>query len=308
MTKYSRILLSLMLFCVSIFFTSCNTQEKKKLIIPDNFDLQGHRGARGLLPENTIPAFIEAINIGVNTLELDVVVSKDSQLVLSHEPFFSSKICLDEASKPITEADEKKYNIFQYTVAQIRAFDCGSIGNSRFPEQKKIKIGKPTLTEMVQAVEAYLKNKKLKKVLYNIETKSSPDGDSIFHPKPNVFAQLLYENLKSLNVLDRVYIQSFDVRTLQAFHILAPEVPLVLLIENTKTFEQNIEILGFMPAVYSPNYLLVNADLVKKVHEKNIRLIPWTVNETKDMKDMLSLGVDGLITDYPNRFQSIRKE
>jgi len=304
----SRILLFSILFWVLFFFISCATQEKKKVVIPENFDLQGHRGARGLLPENTIPAFIEAINIGVNTLELDVVVSKDSQLVLSHEPFFSHNICLDEAGKPIKEADEKKYNIFQYTVAQIRAFDCGSIGNSRFPEQKKMKIGKPTLTEMVQSVEAYLKNKKLKKVLYNIETKSSPEGDSIFHPKPNVFAQLLYQNLKWLNILDRVYIQSFDVRTLQAFHTIAPQVPLVLLVENTKSFEQNIELLGFMPAVYSPNYLLVNADLVRKTHEKNIRLIPWTVNETKDMKNMIALGVDGLITDYPNRFQNLRKE
>jgi len=229
-------------------------------------------------------------------------------LVLSHEPFFSHTICLDEAGKPIKEADEKKYNIFQYTVAQIRAFDCGSIGNSRFPEQKKMKIGKPTLTEMVQSVEAYLKNKKLTKVLYNIETKSSPEGDSIFHPKHNVFAQLLYQNLKWLNILDKVYIQSFDVRTLQAFHTIAPQVPLVLLVENTKSFEQNIELLGFMPAVYSPNYLLVNADLVRKTHEKNIRLIPWTVNETKDMKNMIALGVDGLITDYPNRFQNLRKE
>jgi glycerophosphoryl diester phosphodiesterase len=267
------------------------------------FDLQGHRGARGLLPENSIPAFLKAIDWGVKTLELDVVVSKDSQIVISHEPFFSAEICLNAQGDTIKKEQEKKYNIYQMTLAEIKKFDCGSIGNPRFPEQKKQRVFKPTLREMVNAVEKYLAEKKLKPVFYNIETKSLPEGDSIFHPAPTEFAQLLYDEIKALKILDRVYIQSFDVRTLQAFKKIDEEVPLVLLVENKNSLRDNLEKLGFTPSVYSPYYQLVTLDLVKQAHELGMKVIPWTVNEESAMENMKKMGVDGLITDYPNRFK-----
>jgi glycerophosphoryl diester phosphodiesterase len=101
------------------------------------FDIQGHRGARGLRPENSIPAFIMALDSGVTTIELDIAVTKDKQIVVSHEPWMSAIICLDSAGSPITEKEEKKFNIYQMTYEQVQLFDCGSIGNSKFPHQEK---------------------------------------------------------------------------------------------------------------------------------------------------------------------------
>lgn len=283
--------------------TSIKNPPMEEIYNQEVFDLQGHRGARGLLPENSIPAFLKAIDLGVKTIELDVVVSKDSQIVISHEPFFSAEICLNSQGDSIKKEQEKKYNIYQMTLAEIQKFDCGSIGNPRFPEQKKQKTFKPTLREMVLAVEKYLNDKQLKPFFYNIETKSTPEGDSIFHPAPAKFAQLLYDEIKALKILDKVYIQSFDVRTLQVFKKIDEEIPLVLLIENKNSLQDNLEKLGFTPSVYSPYYQLVTPDLVKQAHERGMKVIPWTVNEEKDMENMKKMGVDGLISDYPNRFK-----
>ncbi len=282
--------------------------EEASVRINNTFNLQGHRGARGLMPENSIPAFKKAIDLGVKTLELDIVVSKDNKMIISHEPFFSPEICHDSKGDTIQPAQEEKYNIFQFTAEEIQAFDCGSWGNPRFPEQKSQKTYKPTLKEMVYQVEAYLEEKQLPKVFYNIETKSSPEGDSIFHPAPDEFARLLYEEIKDLKILDRVFIQSFDVRTLQAFKRLNEEIPLVLLVSNTKGIETNLKELGFTPSVYSPEYRMLTVAEVKKAKELGMKVIPWTVNEPDDMRKMLRLGVDGLITDYPNRFNKLVKK
>lgn len=320
MTIFLLLTMKKFIYCLLILFFACtsDTQEKSdnsntdstknntnQIKLSDDFDLQGHRGTRGLLPENTIPAFLKAVELGVTTVELDVVVSKDGQMVVSHEPFFNHAICLNAEGEAITEENEKEYNIYQYTVQEIKAFDCGTLGNPNFPEQEGQKVSKPTLQEAIQAVENYIQTEGKNSVFYNIETKSTPEGDNVFHPIPQKFSQLLYDELKELNVLDKVFIQSFDVRTLQAFREIDKDVPLVLLVEeeNPNSFEENLEVLGFNPIVYSPNFNLVNEELIEKSKTKNIKVIPWTVNEVSDMQKMIGLGVDGLITDYPNRFQ-----
>ncbi len=267
------------------------------------FDLQGHRGARGFRPENTISAFIEGVGRGIRTVELDVVISKDSQVVVSHEPFFNHNICLDSTGKAITEANEKTWNIFEMNLDEIRKFDCGSIGNPRFPEQKKRKERKPTLMEAVLAVEAYAKTRGIRSLYYNIETKSRPEWDNKYHPTPKVFADILFKTLGQLNVLHRTFIQSFDVRTLQAFRKLNPGSKLVLLVENKLSFEENIKKLGFDPAVYSPYYKLVTPELIAQAHAKKIQVIPWTVNDVKEAEKLKKMGIDGIITDYPGKIK-----
>ncbi|NJL13160.1 MAG: glycerophosphodiester phosphodiesterase [Microscillaceae bacterium] len=277
--------------------------------VPDSvFDLQGHRGARGLLPENSLPGFIKAIDLGVQTLELDVVVSKDKKIVLSHEPFFSPDICRSPQGDSISPGQERQFNIYNYTVEEIRDFDCGRWGNARFPEQKKMAVYKPTLAEVVDSVERYIRRKQLPPVYYNIETKSRPEDDSIFHPKPEEFAQLLYQELKSLSILDKVLIQSFDVRTLQVFKKLDEEVRLVLLVQNPQALETSLRSLGFTPSVYSPYYIGLTEGIVRKAHEKGMKVIPWTVNDLESMRKLIRMGVDGLITDYPDRFQQLRAQ
>lgn len=309
----SLVLLSMVFMCCQ---SSSSSQERinnlgdpptEDLKPSADFDLQGHRGARGLLPENSIPGFIKAVALGVKTLELDVVVSKDGKMIVSHEPFFSHQICQTPTGDSISEAAEKNYNIYQYTAEAIQQFDCGSLGNANFPEQKAQAVYKPTLLEVIDTVEKYIQANNLEPVYYNIETKSTPEGDSLYHPAPTQFAEMLYAELKSTPIIERVYIQSFDVRTLQVFKKLDKDIPLVLLVANNLSLEQNLEKLGFTPKVYSPYYELVDKKLMKEAKAKKMLVIPWTVNEREKMQEMLNLGVDGLITDYPNRFLELTK-
>lgn len=263
------------------------------------FDLQGHRGARGLYPENTIPGFLEAIKLGVNTLEMDVVVSKDHHILLSHEPWMSEEICTLNGER-LGQHAKAKHNIYQLTYNEIVQYDCGSLPHPRFPRQAKISVQKPLLTAVIDTVENFLKQHKLPEVYYNIETKCTPAGDGIHHPAPDTFARLLYDLLKKKNILPRCIIQSFDVRTLQAMHAIDSSVVLALLVENPDGIQKNIERLGFTPAIYSPYYRLVTRQLIRRCHEQNMRIIPWTINQLRPMKRLYRMGVDGIITDYPD--------
>jgi glycerophosphoryl diester phosphodiesterase len=277
------------------------TQDQQK-----NVDIQGHRGARGLAPENSIPAFILATSLGVNTLEMDLVVSKDGQLVVSHEPYFSPDFCQHKDGSAIPE--DSVINIYQLTYDEITTFDCGIKENPKFPNQKKISTSKPLLADVIDSVESFVNSGGLKKVFYNIELKTSINTDSVFHPNPEVFSDLTYKLLDEKDILNRVTIQSFDFRTLQYFHKQYPGVKLALLIANEMPWKSNIDSLGFVPEIYSPYYLLLSQENVTELQEVGMKVIPWTVNEMKDIKDVLALGVDGIITDYPNRAVEIIKE
>lgn len=282
------------------------------------FDIQGHRGARGLRPENTIPAFLMALDSGVTTIELDVAITKDKQVVVSHEPWMSAEICLDPNGNAILKKEEMKHNIYQMTYDQVKQFDCGLKGNERFPEQEKIKIFKPLLTEVIIAVENHIKNFSLYEVDYNIEIKSLPEGDRKFHPTPEEYSELVFNLVDQYIPLERLVIQSFDFRVLKYWHEKHPEVRLAALVENKKSVDQNLNDLGFIPSIYSPDFKLLTNESVEYIHTKTVlilevndkksskvvtklRVIPWTVNEIDDMLVLKGMGVDGFITDYPDR-------
>jgi glycerophosphoryl diester phosphodiesterase len=264
------------------------------------FDVQGHRGARGLMPENTIPAFLLALDSGVTTLEMDLAVTKDRQLVVSHEPWMNAAICSDPSGKSIAPKEETKHNIFQMTYEQVRQYDCGAIGNQRFPQQMKMSVHKPLLVDVIKEVEKHIRNKTNYEVDYNIEIKSDPKGDNKFHPAPPEFSELVFSLIDQYLPLDRVVIQSFDFRVLKYWHEKHPEVRLAALVENLHTIDENIKDLGFVPAIYSPEYRLLSKGEIRRVHELGMRVIPWTINDKKEMEELKSWGVDGLITDYPN--------
>jgi len=265
------------------------------------FDIQGHRGARGLRPENSVPAFLLALDSGVTTVELDVAITKDGQVVVSHEPWMSAAICLDSTGNGYTEKEEKKFNIYQMTYDDIARFDCGSKGNDRFPQQAKIKVSKPLLRDVIVAVENHIKSYASYEVDYNIEIKSSPEGDKKFHPPVEEFSDLVYQLVDEYIPLDRVVIQSFDFRVLKYWHRKYPDIRLAALVENTKSIDANLEDLGFKPSTYSPNFKLLSREKVSYLHQQKIRVIPWTVNEISEMLSLKGMGVDGLITDYPDR-------
>ena len=292
---------------LAIFSLSCTrkTQLPQSLNMENTtvtFDWQGHRGARGLLPENTIIAFERALEFPqVTTLELDLAVSKDQKLVVSHEPWMSALISSHPDGSVVTEDEEKDLRIFDMTLAEVQGFDVGSRGNANFPDQAAQAAVKPSLEAVVQAAEA--KAQKLQRPLpyYNIEIKSLPDWDDTFTPKPATFVALVVRELQRLDIAERSTVQSFDIRSLQELKKQAPKQRLAYLIANRNSLEKNLELLGFTPDIYSPYFLLCTPALVTSLREQNIRLIPWTVNETKEMERLIEMGVDGIITDYPDR-------
>jgi len=271
-----------------------------------SIDIQGHRGARGLLPENTIPAFIRAIDEGVQTLELDVVITKDKKVLVSHEPYMSSSICSKPDGSGISSEESNALNIYQMTYEQIKSYDCGSKGNPRFPKQEKMAVSKPLLINLISQVEAYLKKNGLSKVAYNIELKSSPKGDNVYHPGVEEFSTIVYDLLAASLPMDRFNIQSFDFRILKYWHTTYPKVRLAALIENGKGVEANLRDLGFTPNIYSPYHILLNKEMISFCQQKNMKVIPWTVNERSAMERLVEMGVDGIITDFPDRAKDLR--
>jgi glycerophosphoryl diester phosphodiesterase len=274
---------------------ACN----KNVVPVYKVDVQGHRGARAVYPENSTEGFIYALEQGVTTLEMDVVITKDSQVVLSHEPWMGFEICLDTTGKEIIENEQMQYNIYKMSYTEVLQFDCGSKPHPRFPQQQKMKTTKPLLSDVIDAIEKIIAEKNLPKVYYNIETKCLPEGDDIFHPKPEIFSELLLNVIREKQIAERVFIQSFDVRTLQYIQKSYAEIKTVLLIENENTPQENLKILGYTPYAYSPYYKLVNDSLITFCNQQNMQLIPWTVNETKDIEQILNYKVNGIISDNP---------
>ncbi len=264
------------------------------------FDIQGKAGARGIMPENTIEGMLKALDLGVTTLEMDAVISKDKKVVLSQEPYFNNEISLMPNGKPISLKDQKKYNIYKMDYDEVKKFDVGSKVHGRFPGQVKFKAYKPLLAETIDAAEAYVKDKRLPKPVYSIETKTIKNGDNDFHPEPAEFVELIMEIVNAKKITKRVIIQSFDMRTLQYLHEKYPKIQTSLLIDEKEPFEDYIDKLGFKPTIYSPYSVLVGKGLVDRCHAMGIKIIPWTVNSLKDIKYFMSLGVDGVITDFPN--------
>ena len=278
-------------------------------LVPAGFDVQGHRGARGLLPENTLPAFARALALGVTTLELDLAVSADRELVVSHEPWMSAEICRLPDGRPISPDEEQDFKLFQMEYAEIAAFDCGSAGHPRFPEQQPQPARKPLLREVFALGEAYAARTG-RPVFYNVETKTRPGRDGVFHPEPEAFVRLIAAEANRAGTGHRTTLQSFDVRTLRAADRLDLPFRLALLVEpdgwaGIGSLAEGTDALGFTPEIYSPDFSLVTAAAVREAHRAGTQVLPWTVNEPADMRRLRALGVDGFITDYPDRAMAL---
>ncbi|MGV3503067.1 MAG: glycerophosphodiester phosphodiesterase family protein [Adhaeribacter sp.] len=274
---------------------ACKTTEVQRL------DVQGHRGMPGFLPANSIAGFLKARDIGVQTLSLEVFISRDSQVVVSHEPFLSGERCRQDGGIPISKNSERNFNLYRMAYDEIRKFDCGSLGDKDFPLQKKMLAYKPLLTQAIDSVERHTTRKNLAPPHYQVEIRSALGGDGLYHPAPAEYAEHVLKALRRKGVLERSTIQSADVRPLKYIHSKYPKVRLALRVDNSLTPEQHIRALGFVPSVYSPQHQLVNAQLMQLAKQKKMQVIPWIVNDPADIEKMMALGVDGLISDYPNR-------
>lgn len=284
---------------------ACHAAKKTEDPLLPAFDIEGHRGCRGLMPENTVPAMMKALELGVTTLEMDVVITKDKQVILSHEPFFNHEITTKPNGEYVTEQEERNLNIYHMTYAQTQTYDVGLKPHPRFPNQRRLKATKPLLREVIDNAEAYRKLRSGTSFFYNIETKTESATDNVYHPAPEEFVNLLMKVITNAKISNQVIIQSFDFRTLKVLHKKYPTVKTAALIEDfdKRSIEEQLQVLGFMPTIYSPAYSLVTKELVEKCHQRNIKIIPWTVNDKATIEQLKGLGVDGIITDYPDLFK-----
>ena len=293
-----RIIKSLFLLTVVLTAFNCATKSQKSQ--KNAVEVQGHRGDRGNFPENTIPAFLSAVKKGAAVIELDVVISKDQKVVVSHETFMSAQYMSDIEGDPITKEKERSYNLFEMTYDSIKKFDSGSRGNVGFPAQQKMKTYKPLLSEMIDSVENYIARNKLKPVRYNIEIKSEKEDYGKRQPQPEQFCAMVMKVIKDKGVEKKINIQSFDPVILNVMNKSYPKT-IIAFLTGEGNLIKNLSKLDFTPEIYSPNFKLLNKEEVDSLRFMKIKIIPWTVNEDKDIDRMLELKVDGIITDYPER-------
>jgi glycerophosphoryl diester phosphodiesterase len=295
--KLNLLLMRNLIVLISIVVLVIGCAPEKQIL--KEIDWQGHRGARGNFPENTWPAFQYAMDQKMTTLEMDVVITADSQVVVSHEPFMNHLICLDPDGNDIVEEEEKQYNIFHMSYEELQGFDCGTRIHPSFLKQTHVSVSKPLLSMVLNKVKLYAKMQKISLPRLNVEVKYKAENEGEFHPDIATYSQLVFQVLEENYPMDKWNIQSFNFDVLKYWHEIYPEVKLAVLVENNTDWQAHIDYLGFTPEAYSPNHILLEGNTISDLQEAGMKVIPWTVNKPKVAERLIEQGVDGIITDYP---------
>lgn len=273
---------------------------------PPGLEIQGHRGCRGLLPENTVAGFVLAVREGADVLEMDLCISGDGQVIVSHEPWMSHEICSTPDGEPITEADERNHNLHAMSAERIAQYDCGARPHPRFPDQRQIPLHKPTLANVVDVINTVPPLLEGNTIRYNMEIKFKDEWVPGFCPDAATFVSTVLKEVNRLGIADRTCIQSFSSTIMEEVHTQAPGITTAWLTEVEGPVEDQLARLTFRPDIYSPYWKLLGAEDVHALQKQGIRVIPWTVNETEDLYAVMQLGVDGIITDFPDRLYDLR--
>ncbi len=261
-----------MLFC----FLSSTSSAPRILV-------EGHRGARAVMPENTLPAFEYAIDVGADVLELDVWATADDVLVVHHDPLINTAIC---------QGPEGERTIRKLTLEQVRQWDCGAKKNPDFPRQEPRPGTRiPTLDEVLTLAPRG-------SFLFNIEMKSQPAKPEL-QPPAEQYSRLVAEAVRKHKLERRVIVQSFDFALLRALRGVAPELRRAALYAGLpREFSELAKEAGDAPVV-SPHYSLVTGERVRRAHEVRLEVVPWTANTPELWDRLIEAGVDGIITDDP---------
>ncbi len=292
------------------------------------FDLEGHRGARGLAPENTMAAFRRALDIGVTTLETDVAITRDLVPVISHDPLLNPDVVRDPGGAWLAQRGPPIHSL---TFAELRAYDIGRVNPESayarsLPRQQPADGERfPALREVLQ-----LAKESARPVRLNLELKTTPDNEGRT-ADPAAFARIVLDAVKDAGLMDRVTLQSFDWRGLAEAKKIAPAVAtscLTIASASMNTMARDAQgrepwhaglaaadFGGSVPAlvkaagcaVWSPFYRNVTGALVEEAHAIGLRVLPWTVNDEAEMRRLIGLRVDGLITDYPDRLREVMR-
>lgn len=288
------------------------------------FDLQAHRGGRGEATEESLRAFAKSLELGVSTLELDIVITKDGQPLVWHDPTIDAAKCTDTAPA-FTGDPQYPYVgklVHQLSLAQLRTLDCGH-RLSDFPAAQVVHGNKiATLPEVFALADSY----RAADVRYNIETKVEADKPGA-SADPLQFVDVILAAIRSAGKVERVEIQSFDWRTLPLVRRAEPSIPLVALYDDGTWAPDSPWLAGVNPAdpvvggdpmlgammvganIVSPSYSLVSGKpFVEHAHSLGLKVIPWTVNDAATMREQIGYGVDGIITDYPTLLRSVLAE
>lgn len=278
------------------------------LPLPPRPEVHGHRGCRGLRPENTLPAFLHAAALGVDVLELDVVISQDQKVVVSHEPWLAARLGRGPRGQRISATQERDYNLYRLPYSTIRQCGVGEWPHPDFPTQQLVPSHRPLLREVFQQVAAAQQQAGRPTMRYSVELKSSPAGDGIFNPVPSTFVDLVVAELRAAAVVPQTTLLSFDGRILRAARQAYPELALCLLVEDhlppaTTLFAS----LGFEPETLGPDFQLLSTEIVEelRLYYPALRLVPWTVNTPADLRLVRSWNVAGITTDYPDRLLNL---
>ena len=268
--------------------------------VPAVLQVHGHRGARGRFPENSLPAFNYALEIGADVLELDMGVTSDNQIVVSHDPFINPELCLDTQGKKIKE----KIPIHGLKLEQVQAYRCGLIPQARFPKQKKMLVKIPTLQEVFDLVKAS-KASGASTVQFNIETKIVPGYPQI-SPTPEEFARLVVDLVRKNGLEERVMVQSFDSRTLVSVKVMDSRIRTSQLTSDDLT--DPVAVVTSLGAdILSPNLNWITKSDVELLHKRHVQVAPWTADEPQEWDRLVELGVDAIITDYPEELLAYLK-
>ncbi len=277
----------LVVFCVSIL---CLGADRPKASI----EVHGHRGARALLPENTLPAFQFALEAGADVLDLDLSITADGVLVVSHDAHINPQICREHDGRPIQHPPPL---ISALTLAELQRYDCGSVRNPRFPKQAVIPGTRiPTLNEVFELIRRST-HPNARRIQFNIETKtlSDPPEATI---SAEVFARVAVEAFRESGFLERIVLQSSDPRTLVEARRIEPKIAISLLVEDL-TADVMTVCKSIRANIVSPAWEVVSARNVAEFHQVGIRVVPWTVNRAEDWEQLIRMKVDGIITDDP---------
>lgn len=287
--------------------------------VPTGFDLQSHRGGRGETTEESLRAFAKSLELGVSTLELDIVLTKDRQPLVWHDPRIDETKCADTG--PAFPGDPMYPYVgklvHDLTLEQIRTLDCGKL-LSGFPDAEVVRGNRvATLPEVFELTDAYGAE-----VRYNIETKIEADKPET-SATPQEFVDVILDVVRAAGKVDKVDIQSFDWRTLPLVQRAEPSIPRVALWDDTTWVPDSPWLGGVNPAVagdpiagamsvganvLSPDYHLVDRTFTDRAHALGLTVIPWTVNDPGTMRALIADGVDGIITDYPTRLRDVMAE
>jgi glycerophosphoryl diester phosphodiesterase len=250
---------------------------------PNRILVHGHRGARAKLPENTIPAFEYAIREGANAIEMDLQMTKDNVLVVSHDPTLHAPICTGpQPSAPI----------YQLTLAQVREWDCGATKNPAYPDQKPVAGTRiPTFDEVLNLASKGTFD-------FNVEMKSDPSHPE-YVPAPDVYAKMVWDKIREHKLENRVIVQSFDWRTLVALRKIAPKVRISALTDKDKRDYADISKDAGNAQIIAVQYGLVTPEKVAAAHAAGLQVVPWTPNTPELWDKLIAAKVDAIITDDP---------